>query len=483
MKIWENRALALLDKSLTPIPTELNELDWKSALSDKSERLAQHLSAFSHLQNGGFLAFGISNNGVLNGITKAEVDEIIQKLGNIARNNLAQPITIDYVVLMYQNKEVLFVYIEESNYKPVHLRGANIFESYKRSAGQTVKMSQQEVKTLIALSQNLNFEEQIAVLNIDANEVLHLIDYDAYFRLSGKNLPENKSAILHVLANEEMIKEQNDGLFTITNLGAVLFAKDITQFKGLRRKAVRVIIYDGVNKIIAIKEQEGIKGYASGFEGLIKYILDQLPRNEVIETALRQEVKMYPEKAVREFVANALIHQDFSITGAGVMIEIYKDRIEITNPGIPLVDTNRFIDTAPKSRNETLASLLRRLNICEERGSGVDRAIQAIEVFQLPAPKFVKEEDYTRVILYAHKPLAKMDKDDRTRACYQHCCLQYVSNQTTNNQSLRKRFNISESNYPMASRIIADTIESGLIKLSDPESNSKKHANYIPFWA
>lgn len=135
MKTWENRALALLDKSLTPIPTELNELDWKSALSDKSERLAQHLSAFSHLQNGGFLAFGISNTGILNGITKTEVDEIIQKLGNIARNNLAQPITIDYVVLMYQNKEVLFVYIEESNYKPVHLRGANIFESYKRSAG------------------------------------------------------------------------------------------------------------------------------------------------------------------------------------------------------------------------------------------------------------------------------------------------------------------------------------------------------------
>jgi predicted HTH transcriptional regulator len=54
------------------------------------------------------------------------------------------------------------------------------------------------------------------------------------------------------------------------------------------------------------------------------------------------------------------------------MVEVFNDRIEITNPGTPVVDTNRFIDTAPKSRNETLASLMRRLNICEERGSGVD---------------------------------------------------------------------------------------------------------------
>ena len=238
-----------------------------------------------------------------------------------------------------------------------------------------------------------------------------------------------------------------------------------------------------VSKINAIKEQEGRLGYAAGFKGLIKYLMDQLPSNEIIESALRKQTKMYPEVALREIVANALIHQNFSITGTGVMIEIYPDRIEVTNPGIPLVDTNRFIDTAPKSRNETLASLMRRLNICEERGSGIDRTIAAIEAFQLPAPKFIREEDYTKVILYAHKSLAKMDKDDRIRACYQHCCLQQVQNQTMNNQSVRQRFNISEKNYPMASRIIADTIESGLIKPGDPTNNSRKHATYIPFWA
>lgn len=211
--------------------------------------------------------------------------------------------------------------------------------------------------------------------------------------------------------------------------------------------------------------------------------MDQLPTNEVIEKAIRKQVKMYPEKAIREFVANALIHQDLSIAGAGVLIEIFLDRIEITNPGVPLVDTNRFIDTAPKSRNEIMASLMRRLNICEERGSGVDRAIEAIEVFQLPAPKFLRGDDYTRVIMYAQIPLAKMSKDDRIRACYQHTCLNYVNNQIANNQSVRKRFNISKNNYPMASKIISETIDAGLIKPSDPENVSKKFATYVPYWS
>src|SRR5476651_2367404 len=97
---------------------------------------------------------------------------------------------------------------------------------------------------------------------------------------------------------------------------------------------------------------------------------------------------MYPEIAIRELVANALIHQDFEETGTSPMIEIYEDRIEISNPGKALIDTLRFLDYSPQSRNEMLASFMRRLKICEERGSGVDKVAFQTELYQLPAPKF-----------------------------------------------------------------------------------------------
>ena len=87
MKNWENRALQLLDRTLNPVPAEINELDWKTTLSQKSERISQHLSAFSHLPGRGFLVFGIQNNGSIQSIEHQEANDIIQKLGNIARNS------------------------------------------------------------------------------------------------------------------------------------------------------------------------------------------------------------------------------------------------------------------------------------------------------------------------------------------------------------------------------------------------------------
>ncbi len=479
---WHSRALALLAQSLRPIPSELNEMDWKSELSDKSERLAQHITAFANCPGGGFMVFGVNNDGSIKSLEKQKVDEIISKIGNIARNNLAQPIGIENAVLEFENNPILFIFVPEYSDKPVHLRGKDIFESYKRSAGQTVKLTKQEVKQLVANSTGLSFESQIALRDTDGDEVLKLLDFDSYFRLLDIRLPETKHGILRALESDELIIGVGS-LWDITNLGSLLFAKDITHFKDIRRKATRVILYKSAGRVNAIREQEGKKGYAAGFEGLIRYIMDQLPTNEVIENALRHQVKVYPEKAIREFVANAIIHQDMTVTGVSVMIEIFTDRIEITNPGAPLVDTNRFIDTPPRSRNETFASLMRRLNVCEERGSGIDRAIESIEIYQLPAPKFIRGEDYTRVIIYAPISLTHMDKEDRIRACYQHTCLNYVSNQVVNNQSVRKRFNISKNNYPMASKIIAEAIEAKLIKQYDPDNTSKKFANYIPYWA
>ena len=482
MNNWIETAKQLLSRSLKPIPQELNELDWKSDISDKSERLAQHISAFANNPNGGFLVFGINDDGNIINLNKDKIDEIIKKIGNIARNNIAQPVAIEHDVIEFENKPILIIHIPENFDKPVYLRGKTVYESYKRSAGQTVKLSINEVKHLISISTGTDFEVQTAMHNIDDDEVLRQLDYDSYFSLQEKRFPDTKNSLLHTLSTEDLIKNYNKN-WDILNLGAILFCKDIRNFKDLKRKAIRVIVYKETSRINAIKEQEGIKGYASGFEGLISYIMDQLPSNEIIENALRKIVKVYPEVAIREFVANALIHQDFTITGAGIMIEIFSDRLEITNPGIPLVDINRFIDTAPKSRNEKLASLMRRLNICEERGSGIDRAINAIEVFQLPAPKFIKGDDYTRVIIYAPTSLTKMNPDDRIRACYQHTCLNYVNNQPVNNQSVRKRFNISKNNVSFASKIIAETLDHGLIKPSDPENISKKFASYIPFWA
>ena len=218
-----------------------------------------------------------------------------------------------------------------------------------------------------------------------------------------------------------------------------------------------------------------------GFEGLVDWINSQLPANEEIGKALRNETRMYPEIAIRELVANALIHQDLNEKGFP-MIEIFTDRIEISNPGTPLVTPDRFID-AYLSRNEKLADLMRRMGFCEEKGSGLDKVIFYNELYQLPPINVVVAESRTRVTIYSYKSLNDLDKKEKIRACYQHACLKYVSNEKMTNQSLRERFKIEDQNAAIASRIIRDTLMFGVIKEDDPESRSRKYASYIPFWA
>jgi predicted HTH transcriptional regulator len=288
--------------------------------------------------------------------------------------------------------------------------------------------------------------------------------------------------ILDRLKADQLIGEDVGGKWNITNLGAILFAADLTQFsQALARKGVRFIAYGGTNRAAQVTHrQDGKKGYASGFEGLIGFINGLLPKNEHIGQALRTEHPLFPELAIRELVANALIHQDMTITGAGPQIEMFSDRIEITNPGAPLVKPERMIDLPPRSRNEAVASLMRRMGLCEEQGSGLDKVIAQAELFQLPAPLFRASEDSLQVILYGPRTFAQMTPDERVRACYQHAVLKFLSGDRMRNASLCKRFGIAKQNAAQASQVIALALQQELIKPADPEH---PRSGYVPVWA
>jgi predicted HTH transcriptional regulator len=169
------------------------------------------------------LVWPINNNGQFIQLSKTDFDSIIHKIGNIARNNLAQPISIGHAILEYMGNSVLFVHVPESIEKPVYLRGADIYDSHKRSAGSTVKLTRQEVKQLISRSNGTSFEQQICLREASPDDLLKQINYDSYFRLLEKRLPETKTGILQALANDELIV-QNGDKWNITNLGAILFA-------------------------------------------------------------------------------------------------------------------------------------------------------------------------------------------------------------------------------------------------------------------
>lgn len=328
----------------------------------------------------------------------------------------------------------------------------------------------------------IQFESKVAMRGVESEKLNGILSFETYFELLDTPIPTRLDTMIERFVEEKLLIPSGVR-FSITNLGALLFAKNLQPFDGLNRKVIRLISYDGKDKVTTNKEFTGRRGYAVAFRPLLKFLDALIPTNEIVKNAIRKEVKLYPEIALRELIANALIHQDFSISGSGPMIEIFTDRIEISNPGKPIIDTLRFLDHHPRSRNERLAYFMRRLNFCEERGSGIDKVVSSCEAYQLPAPDFIDGKTYTRAIIYAPRKWKSMSKLDKIRACYQHCCLKYVSGDYMSNKTLRERFNISSSNHTTASRIITDAIKSDLIKDSNPLNTSKKLSKYIPYWA
>ncbi|TFL20275.1 ATP-binding protein [Jannaschia formosa] len=324
------------------------------------------------------------------------------------------------------------------------------------------------------------WEAGVAAQFLSGDDVLARLDYAGYFDLTGRPLPDNRAGIFEKLAADRLIQQDVGEHWNITNLGAILFAKQLDDFDtSLARKAVRFVAYGGQGRADTVTHrQDNRRGYAVGFKGLIDYIDGLLPRNEYIGSAFRQERPLYPAIAIRELIANALIHQDMTVTGAGPLVELFSDRMEITNPGKPLVDPSRFLDAPPQSRNEALAALMRRMRLCEEQGTGIDKVITAVELHQLPPPDFRTVGDAVRVSFFAPRGFAQMSPDERLRACAQHAALKHESGQKMTNASLRERLGIDHASQ--ASVIIRHAQDEGLIRPADPDH---PRAGYVPAWA
>jgi predicted HTH transcriptional regulator len=431
----------------------------------------------------GYLLWGVHND--THALIGSTFNPATARKGNEELENwllrLLEPrIDFNFDSIEIDNKRIVLLRIAAAVRHPVRFSGAEFIRigSYKKP----LKEFPEKERALWRTFDRVPFEIGVAIPQAKNEEVLRLLEFSSYFDLLDMPLPENQSNILDILQRDQIIFKNDSGSWDITQLGAILFAKHMENFPSIFRKSVRIIQYKGRDRTQTLRERQWSKGYANGFAELLDAIYGLLPTNEVMGKALRRDVPMFPALAVRELVANALIHQDFSLTGTGPVIEIFDERLEITNPGDPLVEPDRFLDSPPRSRNEALASLMRRLHICEERGSGIDKVVSQVELYQLPPPLFEVWSESTRVVLFAPRPLDQMDKEERLRACYWHACLKYVRREQVTNTTIRERFGIEEQNRASASRLLGDAVSAGFLILRDPDS-SRSQRQYLPWWA
>lgn len=476
-----------LIERLRLLPEETEWLEYK-VNNFEPELIGEYISALSNSaaicdREKAYLVWGINNetheiDGTAFAPRKAKKGN--EEIENWLAGGLNPRVDFKFIEIATDNGKVVVMEVPAAVSRPTSFRDIEYIRvgSYKKKLKD---FPEKERKLWLSFEQK-PFELRMALDNVTASKVTEFLDCAAYYTLMKLPLPSNRDAILHNMCDEQFIMQRDNGNYAITNMGALLLAKDLNEFSQLKRKAIRIIRYKGNARTNAIRERIFTKGYAVQFDDITDYIMTLLPQEEEIEGGRRQEHVMFPRKAVREMLSNIIIHQDLTAHGSGPIMEIFDTRVESSNPGNLLVEVNRVIDTVPHSRNEAMASFLRIVRICEERGSGFDRMEEGMRDLTIPAPKVETGDDFARTKLYWYANLSEWSKEDKIRTCYYYTCYCYVNETEVSNAVLRERFGVDEKNKAIVSRIIKDTIVKGLIKVED-ETVGVRARRYVPYWA
>lgn len=382
-------------------------------------------------------------------------------------------------VEIYDHKLVVLTIDISHITRPIKFHGSKFI----RSGSSTTSLDDfPEKERLIWLAfESSKFELEFAKTNLTFGAVQDLLALQYYSKQKAM-IDNNNDSLIQELINDNIIVESN-GMFNITNLGAYTLSKDINAFPALKGRTLRITQYNGSQNISnAVYDHTGNFGIAIAFNNIIKAIMRLLPYSEDYSSGQRKDIPMFPQLAIRELVANALVHQDFTVTGSRPTVEIYDTRIEISNPGTPLIEPKRFLDFKPKSRNDELANLLGKFHIVESRGTGIDKVVNSLEEFGLPAMDIRTQSSETTVItLHAKKKFQDMPITEKVQSIYWNACLRYVGGQQINNASLRTSFHLTNNGTKEVSKALASALNAKLIKPFDPNSG-KKFMKYIPYW-
>jgi len=279
----ENQCLA----SLLALPKETEWVEFKHN-NDSPEEVGQYLSALANSaalsgEEAGFLVWGVQDE--THQVLGTNINPRQRKIGNEEFENwlayhLNPRVDFRFHDFEHDGKRVVMLRVQPAVGAPVTFSGVewirigSIKKKLKDHPGR-------ERDLWLALAR-VSFEAGAAATAVSGDEVLAMLDYPKVFGLFNQNLPANRSGILGKLAVERLVKLRGEDHFDITNLGAMLFAKDLGHFQGLSRKALRVIRYKGNNRTKTEHERVWREGYAAGFESILTHMNDLLPRNEVL---------------------------------------------------------------------------------------------------------------------------------------------------------------------------------------------------------
>ena len=342
------------------------KLEFKEDFDPKN--LAKEFVAFANTE-GGRVFIGVSDDGIIKGVQitnklKAQIEDTARKCD--------LPIYINFDSI----NNVLIVNVDEGLNKPY--RCSQGF--FIRQGSSSQKLSTDEIREFFNKEGKILFDEAINK-DFSFKNGFDKSKFDAFLQ---------KAKISRVIPDKDILR--NLGVLTETgkfkNAGVLFFCDSVEKF--FRQAIITCVLYKGTDKYKIIDRKDFTEDALSNYHNTMAFLFRNLRLEYKIETAgPREEILEIPEDALREAVVNAMAHRDYNEKGANIQVDIFDDRVEMSNPG-GLISAIKKEDFGKKSisRNPLLFSLFKSADLVEKVGSGIGRMRNAMKQANLPLPKF-----------------------------------------------------------------------------------------------
>lgn len=402
-----NELISLIDQAKR-YRSETSNIEFKDARGGIPGDLWRPISSFSHNPGGGLIVFGmkeIRESQIIETVGNQNLALLQEQILSYLRERMQNVGIYELKIVEYQNTPLVVLIIQETQdeLKPCFRKDLGLPNGACIRVGNNDRsITDSEMRTFIRNSQVFKYDNtqaldaEISMLNTEKiKEFLRMSAYKVG-RSSADNTPTEE-----VMKNIGVIKNYKGKVYP-TFGGFMIFSKTKPQIiSQYARYIIRCVRYQGSSVATPIIDKLDIDGTLDEQIDLIqKFILRNIALKASIQGTKRVEQYEYPEEAIRELIANAVIHRDYMITETYTQVNIFANRIEISNPGnLPPGVTIENIKNSQFSRNETIARILKDMDYLEEYGRGIDIVFSKMKEWGLLEPIFKNMSNTFRVTL------------------------------------------------------------------------------------
>ncbi len=336
-----------------------------------SPSVGKEICAFTNTI-GGKILFGVDDRGNIPGVT--DFNRTKSQVQDLARN-MDPPISLGFDIV----DNVLIAIVPKGSKKPYSVNG----KFYFREAANSQQLKRDEIRDFFYKEHLVYFDEKLCH-DFNTKKDLSEPAYKQFLELSKSYSKLNRKNLL------ENIRLTREGVFS--NAAILLFCKDVTRY--LISATVTCVLFMGETKVRILDKKVFSGDLYSNYQETILYLLSRLNTEYIIKSGPREEKLELPEAALREAVLNAIAHRDYRST-ANIQVYIFSDRVEIVNPG-GLVGGLRVEDLGTRSmpRNPLLFSMMERMDLVEQIGSGILRMKDGMKEYGLEEPLIEADENW-----------------------------------------------------------------------------------------